>query len=114
MIPPLIEAAKTNFTLSESEMTALFKIISDKRMGEIPTSGEQFEKAMLTLWGYLLCNPDWFKDKDGPVIQPTAYTIPKRQWLDIGRWISEYSHQATRVSNTMQWVNIGPSARDEE
>jgi hypothetical protein len=110
---PLTEQTKTHFILSQTEMGTLFKIISDKKMGDIPTSGEQFEKAMLTLWGFVLCDPDWFK-KDGNKIQPTAYAIPKKQWLDISRWLSEYSNQVTRVSVTMQWVNIGPSAYDEE
>ncbi len=113
MIQPLTEQTKTNLTLSPFEMFALFKIISDKKMSSITEGGTQFEKAMLTLWGYLLCDPDWFK-RDGSKIQPTAYTIPKKQWLDIGRWLSEYSHEAMRVSFTMQWVNIGPSAYDED
>jgi len=101
---------RTEITLSSVQMQDLFHHIRDDKMKDITTSYAQFEKAMLTLWGYLLNDPHWYTDKDGPKIQPTMYAIPSTQWKDISRWISEYSNEATRVTNTMQFVNIGPSA----
>jgi hypothetical protein len=102
--------ARTEVTLSSVQMQDIFIIITDNRMKGITTSYAQFEKAMLTLWGYLLNNPHWYTDKDGPKIQPTMYAIPSNQWEDIGRWITEHSNEATRVTNMMQFINIGPSA----
>ena len=102
--------ARTEVTFSDEDMQTIFKALRDPLE---PKSEERFSKAMLTIWGILLGDPDWYKNKEGPTIDPTLYAIPTRQWENIGRWISEYSTIDDRVSNTMQWVNIGPSAFEE-
>jgi len=98
--------------LTDVQMQEIHNTLDNPGMWNISTSYAQFEKAMLALWGYLLNNPHWYADKDGPKIQPTMYAIPSTQWKDISRWISEHSNEATRVTNMMQFINIGPSAFD--
>ena len=67
-------------------------------------------EVIVACWKMILGETQW---NEAEKIDPTSYAIPKSQWLAIAESLVYRSREDMRVSASMTWINVGPSAFDD-
>lgn len=95
-------------TLPASLMASIKAVAEDPAIS--PT--QSLEAIVLLTYGYAL----W--DRMEGTLNPTAVVLPKAQWMDIANHLAnlpgDEDDPIARVNKGMDWVNIGPSAADDD